>query len=74
MEKTNKQPEATLVLRFADAEHLLKALSSIPENEMKSVTHQNLVKNLSLIKDHWLKEERDRKARQMAVIKNKTKR
>jgi hypothetical protein len=74
MEKSSKQPEANLTLRFADAEHLLKALKLIPEEEMKSVTHQNLVKRLTLIRDHWLKMERDRKARQMTVLRNKTKR
>jgi hypothetical protein len=71
MEKNNKQPEANLILRFADAEHLLKALKLVPEEEMKSVTHQNLVRHLTLIRDNWLKIERERKARKMTVLRNK---
>jgi hypothetical protein len=72
MDKDNKQPEATLILRFAEAEHLIKALQLVPEDEAKSVTHQGLLRNITLVRDHWLKMERDRKARKMAVLRSKT--
>lgn len=71
METSNKQPEANLTLRFAEAEHLLKALKLVSDEDAKSVTHQNLQKKLKLIRDHWLKLERERKARKMTILKNK---
>lgn len=69
VEKT-KQPEITLTLRYAETEHLLNALEALSEDKKKSVTHTTLERQLKLIKDHWLKMERDRKARQKAVLKN----
>lgn len=65
-----KQPEITLTLRYAETEHLLSALEALPDDKKKSVTHTALERQLKIIKDHWLKMERDRKARQKAVLSN----
>lgn len=67
----NKQPEAALQLRFAEVEHLLKAIKLLSEEEKKSVTHQGLENRLTNIRDYWMKLERERKARQGLVLKTK---
>ena len=72
-EKQHKQPEIPLVLRFAEADHLLKALETMPEKTKQSVTHKGLQRQLTIIRDHWLKMERDRKARQNTVLRRKSK-
>lgn len=69
--ENNKQPEASLILRYADAEHLLKSLKLLPDQDKKSVTHQDLVKRLTVIRDHWLKLEKTRKTRMKTVLRNK---
>ena len=71
MAESNKQPEVNLLLRFAEANHLIKALDELPEIQKTSVTHNALYKQLTTIRDHWLKMERDRKARQKMVTKAK---
>lgn len=71
MAETNKQPELQLKLRFAEVDHLLNALEALPEDKKKSVTHADLQRQLTIIKDHWVKMERDRKARQNTVLRRK---
>jgi len=73
MAENLKQPEITLNLRYAEAEHLLKALDALPENSKKLVTHTGLYRQLTIIKDHWVKVEKHRKARQNTVLRRKTK-
>lgn len=72
MEESKKQPEANLILRYAEAEHLLKALNLIPTENRQTVTHAGLEKKLTTIRDYWLKLERDRKAKQVTILKRKT--
>lgn len=74
MAERNKQPEIELKLRYAETEHLLKGLEALPDDLKKSVTHTDLHRQLTIIRDYWLKEERARKARQKMVIQQKTKR
>ena len=74
MAEKNKQPEANLILRFAESEHLLQALELLPEDSKKSVTHQGLIRQLTNIKGYWLKLERNRKAKQTMVLQRKLKR
>jgi hypothetical protein len=71
MAESSKQPEMQLRLRFAETDHLIKALDALPEDRKKSVTHTALRKQLVIIRDYWLKMERDRKARQNTVLKRK---
>lgn len=71
MAEDSKQPEMQLRLRFAEAEHLIKALEALPDDKKKSVTHTGLQRQLTIIRDYWLKMERDRKARQNTVLKRK---
>ena len=71
--QNKKQPEITLTLRFAEADYLVKCLEALPETNKKSVTYTGLYRQLTIIRDHWLKMERDRKARQNSVLRRKTK-
>lgn len=71
MAEKTKQPEISLALRYAEAEHLLSALETLPEDKKKSVTHTTLKRQLKIIKDHWLKLEKERKARQKAALTNR---
>jgi hypothetical protein len=73
MAENNKQPETHIRLRYAEAEHLLKALDLMPENTQASVTHLDVKRQLTIIRDYWLKKERDRKAAQRTVISRKVK-
>ena len=72
MAEDNKQPEMQLRLRYAEADHLIKALDALPEDSKTSVTHTGLHRQLTIIRDFWLKMERDRKARQNTVLRRKT--
>ena len=67
----NKQPETHIRLRYAETEHLLQALDLMPEDAQRSVTHTDLKRQLTIIRDYWLKMERDRKAMQKAALKRK---
>lgn len=71
MAENLKQPEINLTLRYAEAEHLLQALDLMPEDTRKSVTHTGLRRQLTIIRDHWLKMERNRKVRQATILRNK---
>lgn len=66
-----KEAEAALALRYSHTEHLLKALSKLPDEDQRSVTHTDLVKRISLIRDAWKKAEMQRKAKQNVVLKAK---
>ena len=66
-----KESEAKLTLRYSHTEHLLKALEKLPEADRKSVTHTDLIKRISMIRDAWRKAELQRKATQNIVLKAK---
>lgn len=72
-ENPNKQPETHIRLRYAETEHLLKALDLMPEKLQTSVTHLDLKRQLTIIRDYWLKKERDRKAAQKVFVSRKVK-
>ena len=69
-----KQPETHIRLRYAETEHLLQALEMMPAEAQQSVTHVDLKRQLTIIRDYWLKAERDRKAAQKSAIKRKVSR
>lgn len=71
MDENKKQPEANLTIRYAEAEHLLRALDLMPPETRQTVTHAGLEKRLVTIRDYWLKLERDRKAKQTTILKRK---
>lgn len=64
-----KQPETQLNLRYAEAEHLLYALSLVPKEKTNEIIHTALIKTISGIKEKWVQEERMRKAKQQARAK-----
>ncbi len=66
-----KEPEANLPIRYAQAEHILKALSLLPQEDQKSVTHTDLVRRISIIRDAWKKAESVRKTKRNKVIHSK---
>jgi hypothetical protein len=72
MAASNKQPEISLNLRFAEADYLVKCLEALKDDEKKSVTYTGLYRQLTIIRDHWLKMERDRKARQNTILRRKS--
>ena len=71
---SHKQPETHIRLRYAETEHLLKALELMPDTAKSSVTHVDLKRQLTIIRDYWLKMERDRKAVQKTILARKIKR
>ena len=66
-----KESEAKLSLRYSHTEHLLKALDKLSEEDQRSITHTDLVKRISIIRDAWKKAELQRKATQNIVLKAK---
>tara|TARA_R100001244_G_scaffold25113_4_gene25591 strand:- start:54922 stop:55149 length:228 start_codon:yes stop_codon:yes gene_type:complete len=63
--------EASFPIRLAQAEHLLAALETLPPDQKISVTHTDLVKRISRVRDTWKKSEVARKDRR-APVKTKS--
>lgn len=66
--KSEKRPEADITLRFAEVEMLIKALEQLDDIDKKTVSYASLQKRLVGIRDFWLNEEKQRKAKATANI------
>ena len=69
------EPEATITLRYAETELLIKALGRLEDADMRAVTHSSLMKRLVGIRGFWNNQEKQRKAQQAkAVLGKRTRR
>lgn len=66
-----KESDVNLPIRFDQAEHLLKALQGLPEEDRRTITHQDLVRRVTLIRNAWVKAQLERKTTQAKVLKSK---
>jgi hypothetical protein len=67
----SSSPQTSLILRYAETTHLIKALEKLEDEDKKSVTHTGLVKKLVGIRDFWDKQEKQRKAQQAKALVGK---
>jgi len=66
-----KKIEANISIRHAEAEHLLLALEGLSSEKKKNITHTNLVKRITLIRNAWKKTEQNRKKRKQAALQSR---
>ena len=68
MAKNEPNRDAVLTIRYAEAELALKALDKLLPEDKKGITYETLTRKFKIIRDYWLKLERDRKAQKSSLI------